>query len=77
MQRKFRIAAVVCLTVTLFAACARGGLARPKPEDGALGNRASGAGAGALVAQATGREAEQGMPLRGATAVQPYGRYYR
>jgi hypothetical protein len=52
MRPRFAIATVFCLTATLLAGCAFG---LPKPEDGALGNRASGTGAGALVVQETGR----------------------
>lgn len=77
MQPRFGIATVLCFTATLLAGCSFG---FPKPEHGALGNRAS--GAGALVAQATGRTAEklgaqseQGERLERAAAFHD-GRYY-
>jgi hypothetical protein len=78
MQLRFGIATVLCFTATLLAGCVVG---LPKPEDGALGNRASGAGAGALVAQATSRTAEKlgaqsGERLERAPAFQ-FGRYYK
>jgi len=72
MPPRFWIATVVCLTAVLLTGCACG---LRKPEDGALGNRASSADALALVVQATGR-AEQGEPLKRA-AFQDYGRYYK
>ena len=81
MQRRFGIATALCFTATLLAGCVCGS---PKPEDGALGNRASGASAGALVAQATGPKAgksgaqsEQGERLERAAALHDYGRYYK
>ena len=53
MQPGFGIATVLCLTATLLAGCVCG---LPKPaEDGAPGNRASGADTGALIARETGR----------------------
>jgi hypothetical protein len=73
MPPRFWIAAVLCLTALLLAGCTCG---LPKPEDGARGNRASGAGAAALVVRATGR-AEQGQRLERAAAFQDYGRYYK
>jgi hypothetical protein len=79
MQPRFGIAAVLCFTAILVAGCACG---LPKPEDGALGHRAS--GAGALVAQETGRTQENlgGQPqevhrLKRAAAFHDYGRYYK
>jgi len=81
MPPRFWIAAVLCLTAILLAGCACG---LPKPEDGALGNRASGADAGALVVRATARtheklgaQGEQGERLKRAAAFQDYGRYYK
>ena len=80
MPPRFWIATVVCLTAILLAGCACG---LPKPEDGALGNRASSAEAAALVVQATSRtqeklgaQAEQRVSLKRA-AFQDYGRYYK
>jgi hypothetical protein len=81
VRPRFGIATVLCFTATLLAGCA---FALPKPEDGALGNRASGTGAGALVAQETGRRQENmgGQPeevdrLARAAAFHDYGRYYK
>jgi hypothetical protein len=81
MQARSGIAIVLCFTATLLGGCAFG---LPKPEDGALGNRASGTSAGALVAQETGRRRQNigGQPedvdrLGKAAAFHDYGRYYK
>ena len=80
MQPPFGIvAAVVCFTAVLLAGCTCG---LPKPEDGALRNQAS--GAGALVAQEAGRvqqisagQSEQVDRVKRAAAFRDYGRYYK
>jgi hypothetical protein len=80
MQPRFGIATALCFA-TLLAGCVCGS---PKREDGALGNRASVAGAGALVAQETGRvqhisagQSEQIDRVKRAAAFRDYGRYYK
>jgi hypothetical protein len=79
MQPRFGIATALCFTATLLGGCMCGS---PKREDGALGNRAS--VAGALVAQETGRvqqtsggQSEQIDRVKRATAFRDYGRYYK
>jgi hypothetical protein len=79
MQPGFGIATALCFAATLLAGCVCGS---PKREDGALGNRAS--GAGALVAQETGRvqqtsgaQFEQVDRVKRAAAFRDYGRYYK
>ncbi len=81
MQARFDIATVLCFTAALLAECALG---LPKPEDGALDDRASGTGAGAAVGQETGRRQEnmEGQPdevhwLGRAAEFHDYGRYYK
>jgi hypothetical protein len=81
MQARFGIAALLFFTAALLAGCALG---LPKPEEGAPGNRASGTGAGALVAQETARSQEnmRRQPeevdwLGRAAAFHDYGRYYK
>ena len=82
MQRTVGIViTVVCFIAVLLAGCTCG---LPKPEDGALRNQASGAGAGALVAQEAGRvqqisrgQSEQVDRVNRAAAFRDYGRYYK
>jgi hypothetical protein len=79
MQPQFGIATVLCLTATLLVGCALG---HSRPEERGLSDRAS--GAGTLVAQSTGRIAdesearsEEGERLERAAAFHDYGRYYK
>lgn len=80
MQPRLGIVAVLCFTATLTAGCAFG---IRKPDGPRVDTGASGAGQGALVAQAIGRMPEnvgvravQGEPPARAPAF-PCGRYYK
>ena len=76
MQPRYGIATVLCFAATLFAGCVFG---TPKPGDGALSDRAWGAGA---PAQETARPQETlAMQLEKVgwlkAALHDFGRYYR
>jgi hypothetical protein len=81
MNPRWEIATVLCLTGILSVGCACG---VRKPENVAPRNFAASAGAGPVVAEASGRTAENSVPqrergerLKKAAAFHDHGRYYK
>jgi hypothetical protein len=78
VQPRYAIATVLCFAATLFAGCAFG---LPNPGDGAVSDRAWGAGPGAPAQETAGpqdtlaRQPEKVGRLK--AALYDFGRYYK